>query len=224
MYLSRLILNPRHRRVQKEIAAPYQLHRSIMNAFPDDLKEGQERVLFRLENAPSFDPLGTPRQQGLVLLVQSFTFPDWSWLEAPNARGYLLPVDVPNPSTKTFELQLFPGQTLTFRLRANPTVKRTVDDKKKRVGLYREEEQRKWLERKAEQGGFQVLSARTGRQDIIRGQLKRNGKTHKLRLLSVQFDGVLRVNDPERLRESVRCGIGSGKGMGFGLLSLAPPR
>jgi CRISPR system Cascade subunit CasE len=215
MYLSRLILNPRNRRVQKEIAAPYQMHRSLMRAFPDNLEEGQERVLFRLENAQ--------RQQGLTLLVQSFTFPDWSWLEAPNARGYLLPVSIPNPATKPFELQLSPGQTLAFRLLANPTVKRTIGDKKKRVGLYREEEQRQWLERKAEQGGFHILSARTGRQDIIRGQLKRDDETHKLRFLSVQFDGVLRVSDPERLCESVRSGIGSGKGMGFGLLSLAPP-
>ena len=38
MYLSRLILNPRNRRVQREIAGPYQMHRSIMRAFPDNLQ------------------------------------------------------------------------------------------------------------------------------------------------------------------------------------------
>ena len=43
-------------------------------------------------------------------------------------------------------------------------------------------------------------------------------------MASVQFDGLLRVTDPDRLRETVRKGIGSGKGLGFGLLSLAPAR
>ncbi|MGD9100121.1 MAG: type I-E CRISPR-associated protein Cas6/Cse3/CasE [Anaerolineae bacterium] len=222
MHLSRLILNPRNRRVQREVASPYQLHRSLMRAFPDGLKEGQERVLFRLEEHP--------RTGALTLLVQSLNPPDWSWLQAPNARDYLLPEHLlppgvyDNPATKPFDLALSPGQVLAFRLRANPTVKRKFPNgDHKRVGLYREEEQIQWLERKAELGGFDLLSARTGRQDIIRGQLKRDDKTHQLRLLSVQFDGVLRVSDPERLCESVRRGIGSGKGMGFGLLSLAPP-
>jgi len=31
------------------------------------------------------------------------------------------------------------------------------------------------------------------------------------------------VTDPDRLRETVRQGVGSGKGLGFGLLSLARP-
>ena len=53
--------------------------------------------------------------------------------------------------------------------------------------------------------------------------LHRNGATHKLRLLAVRFDGLLQVTDPDRLRETVRRGIGSGKGFGFGLLSLARP-
>ena len=75
MYLSRLILNPRNRRVQREVADPYQMHRSLMNAFPDDLEPEAERVLFRLET--------NPRTRALTLLVQSLTLPDWSWLAEP---------------------------------------------------------------------------------------------------------------------------------------------
>ena len=216
MYLSRLILNPRNRRVQREIAVPYQMHRSLMRAFPDDLDDDAERVLFRLE--------AHPRMGALTLLVQSLTMPDWSWLAETAAQGYLLPVSEPNPAVKSFDLQLVPGQSLAFRLRANPTIKRKFDDgQHKRVGLYREEEQKKWLERKAEGGGFRLLSVRTGRQDIVGGRIHRNGATHKLRLLAVRFDGLLQVTDPDCLRETVRRGIGSGKGFGFGLLSLARP-
>lgn len=217
MYLSRLTLNLRNRRVQREIADPYQMHRSLMRAFPDGLGDGADRVLFRLESHL--------RTGVLNLLVQSWNSPDWTWLAEPGARGYLLPVGEPNPAIKSFDLDLASGQTLAFRLRANPTVKRKFEDgQHKRVGLYREEEQRKWLQRKAEQGGFRLLSVRTGSRDTVRGRIHRDDTTHELRLLSVQFDGLLQVADPNRLRESVQRGIGSGKALGFGLLSLAPPR
>jgi len=224
MYLSRLILNPRNRRVQKEVAAPYQMHRSLMRAFPDGLQEGDERVLFRLEAHPPSTLLRAGRTGALNLLVQSLTLPDWSWLAEPGARGYLLPVDEPNPAVKEFDLNLAPGQVLAFRLRANPTVKRKFDDgSHKRVGLYREEEQTEWLKRKAEGGGFRLLSVRTGGRDIVGGRIHRDEVTHTLHFLAVQFDGLLQVTDPARLRESIQRGIGSGKALGFGLLSLARP-
>jgi CRISPR system Cascade subunit CasE len=216
MYLSRLILNPRNRRVQREVADAYQMHRSLMQAFPDDLTEGDERVLFRLEQ--------NGRSRGLILLVQSWTLPDWSWLAEPGARGYLLAVDEPNPAVKSFGLELALGQVLAFRLRANPTVRRRFKSgDHKRVGLYREDEQRAWLKRKGESGGFRVLSARSGRKEVAQGRVRRGGKAHRVQMLAVQFDGFLEVTDPHRLRECVRRGIGSGKGLGFGMLSLARP-
>ena len=217
MYLSQLSLNPRNRRVQREIAAPYQMHRSLMNAFPDDLPPETERVLFRLE---------LPGHDGrLVLLVQSRLLPDWSWLAQPNARGYLLPIPGPNPAVKQFDLPLAAGQTLAFRLRANPTVKRKFESgDHKRVGLGREEDQIAWLRRKGETGGFRLLSAGASNQTTVGGRIRRNKQTHQLRLLSVQFDGLLQVTDPDQLGETVKGGIGSGKGLGFGLLSLARPR
>jgi len=223
MYLSRLILNPRSRRVQREVAEPYQMHRSIMRAFPDELEPEAERVLFRLG--------AHPRTGALTLLVQSLNRPDWSWLVEPEVQGYLLPEYLlppgvsKNPNVKSFDLSLAPGQVLAFRLRANPTVKRKFEDgAHKRVGLYREEEQMEWLKRKAEDSGFQLLSVHTCERDIVGGRIHRNGTSHKLRLLSVQFDGLMQVTDPVRLREMVQQGIGSGKGLGFGLLSLARPQ
>ncbi len=217
MYLSQLILNPRSRRVQREIAEPYQMHRSIMRAFPDGLTEGDERVLFRLDAG---------RDGVLTLLVQSWTLPDWSWLAEPKAQGYLLPVGEPNPAVKAFDLNVAPGQILAFRLRANPTVKHWYDNDKgekepKRIGLYREEEQKAWLERKGQEAGFRLLSARSNGQQDVRGTISRDKTKHPLKLAAVQFDGLLQVTDPDRLREAVRAGIGSGKGLGFGLLSLA---
>lgn len=220
MYLSRLILNPRSRRVQRELAQPYEMHRSIMHAFRSDLQAGEERVLWRVDEHPRL---------GLMLLVQSRELPDWSWLAEDGARGYLLPADEPNPAVKAFDLQPATGQIFTFRLRANPTKrlgKSAEYDKGKRVGIYDEEEQRAWLARKGEQHGFRVLQVQVSRDDKIKDEkaIERDGKVHDLELLSVQFDGILQVTDPDKLIAAVEAGIGSAKGFGFGLLSLAPAR
>jgi len=40
----------------------------------------------------------------------------------------------------------------------------------------------------------------------------------------VLFEGHLLVTDADRLRETLRAGIGSGKAFGFGLLSVMPVR
>jgi CRISPR system Cascade subunit CasE len=220
MYLSRLILNPRNRRVQRELAEPYQMHKSLMRGFPDNLNREKERVLFRVD--------ADPRNDSLSVLLQSTLESKWGWLEDNRARGYLLPEHrLPpgvekNPAAKSFDLKLAPGQVLAFRLRANPTVRRKFPNgDRKRVGLYRDEEQLAWLARKAESGGFRILSAGVRSEPEVGGRIRRNGDTHKLKLLAVRFDGILQVTDPERFQETVRQGIGSGKGLGFGLLSLA---
>lgn len=225
MYLSLLILNPRNRRVQSELARPYELHRSVLSAFPA-LKAENERVLFRVEQDAHQDRLG--------LLVQSECEPDWSWAEL--APGYLLagePVAV-----KQFALSLQAGQVLAFRLRANPTVKKKSHQEPGqepprngiRLGLLREEEQRAWLERKGEQQGFRVLrllitpeGMQVGYQPARDPAGSGRGQ-RRLVHAAVRYEGLLQVTNPELLSEAVRAGIGSAKGFGFGLLSLAPPR
>lgn len=53
---------------------------------------------------------------------------------------------------------------------------------------------------------------------------KHNGGNKEQTLFAVLFEGVLQVTDPDKLRIAVGAGIGSAKGFGFGLLSLAPVR
>ena len=220
MYLSRLILNPRSRRVQREISAPYQMHKTLMRCFPDNLDRERDRVLFRVET--------NPRSNIPVVLLQSTLEPAWDWLADDGARGYLLETGGPNPAVKQFDLRLAPGQTLAFRLRANPTVKRRRERedgslRAVRDPIYDEEKQIEWLERKARQGGFRLLSVRSQNAPDVRGWARRDDVKHKLKLFAVQFDGLLQVKDPDLVRETVRRGVGSGKGFGFGLLSLARP-
>lgn len=219
MYLSRLILNPRCRQVRKELSASYQLHRTLLRAFPPKEEGGPGRVLFRVD----INKLtGVP-----TVYVQSEKEPDWDHLTALN--DYLLTAgeSIVNPAHKSMDKQfgkIRQGQLLAFRLRANPTFKRQG----KRFGWLKEEEQVEWLRRKAGIGGFDLVSVRIVPEGMVKDRKIRgstpnhNTTSHPLTFLSVRFDGVLRVADINRFLHTMRNGIGSGKALGFGLLSVGP--
>jgi CRISPR system Cascade subunit CasE len=226
MYLSRLILNPRSRQVQHELADPYELHRTVSRAFPDGVfkaertEDNATNILFRVDLHP--------RTRIPTLLVQSRQQPSWGFLSAEK-KDYLLgekdlPLDFENPAVKEMNLQLREGQTLAFRLRANPTVKKDREGKKqgRRIGLIHEEDQQKWLERKLESAGAALVSVNIVNEQFTRGKLFiEKEKEKRMNFLSVQFDGVLQVKKPDELASTIFTGFGSAKGLGFGLLSLA---
>jgi CRISPR system Cascade subunit CasE len=216
MYLSRLLLNPRSRQVQREVANPYELHRTIMAAFPKPLPD-KERVLHRLDFQP--------RTGQMILLVQSQLEPDWLMVEP----SYLVRTDpfdpFPNPAVKPLTLPLQANQVLSFRLCANPTIKKVRRDDKgerrnsNRVPLLREEQQLTWLHKQAEASGFAVLGVSISQPQKQMGRKKESGA---ITLYTVQFDGHLQVTDPAAMLEAIKSGIGPAKAFGCGLLSLAP--
>jgi CRISPR system Cascade subunit CasE len=194
MYLARLLLN-QSRVAVGWVANPYRVHQRLMMAC-----EGDPRLLFRIEDAPA----------GTQILVQSHVQPDW--------RAFSdLPVLACPPEHKMFEPQLRRGQLYRFRLLANPSVKRDG----KRHGLLREDEQRQWLTRKLAEAGAEVigcLASSHGNQFSRKGA---QGDVHQQTHLSVLFDGFLRAIDVDALARALEYGVGSAKGYGFGLLSLA---
>lgn len=206
MYLSKLVLDPHSHQVQAELANRYELHRTLCKPFSDNAY-AQERLLYRLETShtPPF----------LVILLQSVSAPNWSELE--QNHFLLIPAQV-----KRFDPQFRMGEKFIFRLTANPT-KRLSDSEKsgKRVALYREEDQLNWIRRKAEGHGFRLTTVQiTNLGDeysykVIKKERKR--LTHH----GVRFEGILEVIDEERFSLSFLNGIGSAKGFGFGMLSLA---
>ena len=213
MYLSRLILNPRSRRARTDIANPYEMHRTVMRAFPDEADGGPGRVLFRLDSGAT--------SSALFLLVQSDKPPDWSFLSSPDAGGYLLEIGDPehyNPDSKRIDLFSLaaPQRLFRFRLRANPTVKRNG----RRRAILKEEEQAAWLHRKASDAGFSLTGLRITPENAVTA--RRNGSA-RLTFNSALFDGILRVTDTHAFKSALAAGIGPAKGFGFGLLSLAPP-
>lgn len=205
MYLSLLKLNPRSKKAMTEVNRPYEMHRSLMRAFPDRKDGGTGRVLFRLD---------TDNKTGdISILVQSEKKPDWAALD--NSNNFFLE----QPKCKIFEPTFSASQTLYFRLRANPTIKH----KEKRLGILKEEEQTAWLQRKAIERGFTIQSLTIIPEGMFQDKMTdQTGARHSLSLLSVRFEGVLSVTDPYKFRQALEHGIGSAKGLGFGFLSIAP--
>ena len=233
IYLSRLMLDPYSRRVQKELGAPYEMHRTLCHAFPDLSDEAWKaaRVLFRADD----------EGERLSLLVQSHIEPDWNAFAVRLERRYLLSA----PAIKAWEPRFEVGQALRFRLQANPTwAPKTKSDKRGvRTGLYREAERLDWLRRQGETHGFELPLVTMELQSCtFRGQYHdeltldlpvceltdlNDGKrfalpTQKNQFSAARFDGLLRVIDPQKFAGAVENGIGKAKGYGFGLLSVAP--
>jgi len=207
MYLTCLKLKSSLRATRELRLNPYRLHQAVFRAFPDVEEGGAGRVLYRLD---------TDRQGSLNLLVQSEKKPDWSKAELlGDCLEELLP-------PKQFAPVFRPRQILYFRLRANPTAKRATPDEPevtKRFGLIREEEQLRWLERKAASGGFRLLNCTVTDEGKIKDTQKHNG--HGLTHFAVRFEGMLKVVNAELFAETIKSGIGPAKGFGFGLLSVA---
>ncbi len=209
MYLTKLLLNPLSRQVVRDLANPYDLHRSLLSAFPDAADGGPGRVLFRVE-PPQTSDWYDDQPPAPVVLLQSEQAPDWqkSGLHRDYFRERLLPKPLPDSFAANTRLR--------FRLRANPTVKRDG----KRHALFEEDAQLKWLHRKAEESGFQVVDVAVAPEGNSLGT-KLNGRRHDITHFAVKFDGELIVTNQSLFAEVVKNGIGSAKGFGFGLLSLA---
>ena len=209
MYLSKLILNPLNRAARRDLSNPYELHRSLMRAFPNPLPD-RERVLFRIESAAA------SRSNHPHILVQSIALPNWEALTL--MRTYLLTApDIKDISSLSFQTH----QALYFRLRANPS--RRDSQSRKRIGVYDDQSRRQWMERKGKEHGFQIASeAMMIRPVSIRSFYRTVGETRqRITLNAVDFEGLLIVEDPSKFLTSLKEGIGSAKGFGFGLLSLA---
>jgi len=246
LYLSRLILNPHSRQVMSEIASPYEMHRTLMRAFPRATDETRVKardefgILFRAEDD---DLLSVVK-----LYVQSQIAPDWSVLDGLD--GYLCHrTEMPEYEYKDImpACQMIQnGQVFSFRLRANPTKRIAKSDdpmKGKRAELTHESDQIDWLIRKGKErekgklGGFEILRKqmedRNGETREIplvnvcaegkqRGGKMQDGAAHKITHLAVLYDGLLRITHSDAFRETLACGIGPAKAFGFGLLSVAP--
>lgn len=207
MYISLLEIDPRSHVARTWLGNPYRVHQRLLMAFPD---ADPGRVLFRIE-----DEWAPPR-----IIVQCEAEARWD-AAFEDLRVLASPIQ-----QKVLSLNVAVGDELRFRLRANPTKRlmagcpgKRVDGP--RVGLFKEEDQRTWMERKASSAGFELLSVAIRPLGTVVSRKNPAKDRGRQSHLAVQFDGHLRVTEPRELEAAVRCGIGSAKAYGFGLLSLA---
>ena len=224
MFLSRIHLDSRCREARRDLANPYDLHSTLCRAFSEANQKCPEgEFLWRLESEA--DSKGCPR-----ILVQSRSHPDWSRI---GVKGWL--AEEPDPAIAlSVRLKLDTlkvGQRFRFRLRANPCVTHNG----KRQGLLRLENQQAWIVRKGEKHhGFSLpllasfdlsesaqdqIDIRVSQEQMLRGKRRDDVE---IRVFSVLYDGILTVSDPKKFRSSLQSGIGHGKAMGLGLLSVVP--
>lgn len=248
IYLTKMLLNAKSRRVWNDLGSLQNLHRTISRAFPAIENEahlshherktprGEFNLLHRLE----FDG----RSGKAILLVQSCAAaPDWSFLSEDYALG------IECKAVHEQYARIADGMFLQFRLRANPTKRigksyeypdetrreafneKFRDEKnRRRVALRTDEEKIEWLKRKgAAEAGFRLANLRiketvenvaASAQSKIKSR-RREGEP-PMTFGAVTFEGVLEVEDADAFRKSLTSGVGSGKAYGFGLLSVAP--
>lgn len=204
MYLSRLQLDLVSAAARRDLADPYQMHRSLSRVFAPDEDTPPPRFLWRLERSESAGECN-------VLLVQAAQPGRWDVLAAQ--PGYFLSLQA--DKVVDTERLVQTGQRYRFRLLANPVVTRQG----RRWGLRHEHEQLDWLMRQGRRLGFDVEGADvSGRQRLVMwkpGAGQPNVKD------AVRFDGLLMARDAAALRAALVDGVGHGKAFGLGMLSLA---
>ncbi len=202
--LSLMRLNPGDRRCRKDMAAPHDMHRSLMSMFPQapdgsDSPRQHFGVLWRIE------PADSP-----TVLMQSSQAPDFHQLPSGYASCQTKLIDDHLASLEA-------GQALAYRVVLNPirisrrsgTEKRTVVPSKERPA---------WWANLAPKAGLRLHEAPvlTGLHDRY---LRRPGAGFPL--YSVRVDGTAEIADPELLRAAAAEGIGRAKAWGCGLLTVA---
>ncbi len=192
MYLTRITLG-KSRAARLKLGDAYAWHQKLWEAFPG--RDGERRdFLFRIDDAG--------RDFRVFLLSESKPLPpDWGCWEL-----------------KEIATSFLEHGTYRFQLRANPTMRRNQD--RRRIGVYQENKLGEWIERKAEQHGFELQKSSLFIGGPIDEFFRKKGRRGKH--VSVDFQGILSVSDHKEFKETFRNGIGSAKAFGFGLLMLQP--
>ena len=249
MFLSHLLINTgenpdRPRPGRLWLRNIYHVHQRLSMAFPSRELKDRDPVFLQPYDPEAFEP---PRflfriDRGIhgqamrtMILVQSEDEPDWDYA-FQNAPGLL----AAPPQTHACDWNWREADRCRFRLLANPTKKTGTLPKEqrkskvpgrhgRRVPIYDREAQVEWLLRNGERG-FAVdpdslqISVGCFKQGRKIEFADTDTKEHNLKFAAVQFDGILSVTDRTKFEAALKKGIGSGKGFGFGLLSVLPAR
>ena len=207
MVLSRFELDIGKRTTMRALASPNLFHGAIEASFPGE----RERRLWRIDSLNG----------SLWLLLLSQTAPADPAVEQfgmPGARWETKNYD-------PFLSRLSTGTIWHFRLTANPTIsKKTGDPEARGVVMphITPKYQKAWLEERAEKHGFALNNDSFDVVSVQRYRFRKGTDRQFVRMISVSYEGVLEVTDPDLLRNALISGIGREKAYGQGMLTLVP--
>lgn len=195
MYLSMVDLHPSVSR------NPYNWHKELWQLFPGKAGECRD-FLFRIEGANS-DGYNTK------VLLQSETIPQI------NGRKNCVVIE-----SKIIASTLVSNEMIyRFKVTANATKKirdKNNSNKTLRVPLIKEDEQIGWIKRKFEKAAVIMELVVRPNPPIYFKKKETKGK-----LVTVTFEGIIKITNSDSMIELMRRGIGPAKSFGCGLISLA---
>jgi len=205
MYLSRVLLDISKRKTQMALASPGKFHGAVETAFA----EKQERNLWRIDTL----------QGKTYLLLLSAVKPDLAVIE--KQFGY----ENIHGESKEYEKllnRIQKGSVWHFRLTANPihSVK-NGEGRGKVTAHISEKHQLEWLNRQAAKKGFYVLPETARVQGVNWRRFYKQNRGRKVCILEVTYEGMLRVENADLLKQALVDGVGRGKAYGMGLLTVA---
>ncbi len=203
---------------REKIVDNYAWHKKAWQLFEHHPELKQRKTKHEKDKGPTpFLSRYTPKSHHVeLLLVSDYQPKKPDWCDDEHWRVLDISDDYLSQPAYLFDLYANPTRTVKKPDRHGGFTKNG-----RRLTLMDKVSQVEWLMRKATRHGF-VLS------DDIPLQIDRpvdhrfNRKGEKGLHIGVRFHGALEVTDQEKFKQSVREGIGTAKGFGFGLLLIKP--
>lgn len=129
------------------------------------------------------------------------------------------------PVIKEIECNYVNGQVKKFRLKTIPTFNLSENEKRKRMAFVDPDDIINWFDSRTNKWGFQprkCFFSKLSPEKSEKRMLDENKKPKLLNMtwLPVLFEGELIVTNQDDFKRSIICGVGSHKGMGYGLILL----
>lgn len=217
MFLSELQINLGRRTARDLLSSPQRIHAAVLGCFPPGMSESNgARTLWRIDHGDHAPRLlmSSPLQPDLTALAEQI---GWN-----NGGARVAHYD-------RFLDGLAEGQQWRFRLRGNPTVAvksaASPGGRGKRLAHVTATQQAMWLGARASRMGVDMGETGSPTFHVTHRstrQFTKQGGKHRVTIATAQFDGILRVVDPDELRTALTCGVGGARAYGCGLMTLAP--
>jgi CRISPR system Cascade subunit CasE len=141
--------------------------------------------------------------------------------------------------TKLYQPKIYSGQVLAFMLRANPVI--TVNSKRHDVVMHEkqkinynqlparerpslqhivEKSGSAWLESRADQSGFSVSESMLKIDGYQTYRTYKKGCKKPISYSVIEYEGILKVTNDERFKQTLFNGLGRSKAFGCGLLMI----